>query len=554
VDQATSTDHSASPDDGAAAKEGAEDALENEGEEEAEGSGDAPLPEGQKPTAKTFPCPACRKQIEIPEGGAAAFRINVDLDPEELKQLRDDTHCSLHQGRDLSMFCMECDQVICRECKFDHHLHHKSQSLDDAAAVAKTQLSKEKRRVEEIFYDLEKNERKRERDLKEFRAKTAVVEREIRQRCSTIVTEAEKYRDAALAALQSSTVDVESAMTKELDDVIRNRKEACYLTKRIETAKSQGEGCKMVTVAKEMTSGSGSEAGVKKLKAIGHVTEVQRPVHRSTLPDDDVMFQTMKKFIGASEMVTMQCGEDEELEAREMFKCGDHNDVTVFCVKANHDGDVFLSFDPFYQEEKPHAKRHIEAIDSCEVLRNSKSKEETGRRSFIERKNRLTWSYDSRNISSKSLAEACSWALFQTANPCYIATEELVSSGLLKINKEKLFSISSKFCRAFDVGGSGTQFVMVEEAQKPDTQRKVLLYKCPPTNTKVTPVCTYTSPVTPFQPADVCFFTLKGQEVSRKISLVGMMGVGRECVRDRVGEALKIEYSLLHMLSGLNVL
>nr|KAG5690066.1 hypothetical protein BaRGS_016374 [Batillaria attramentaria] len=52
-------------------------------------------------------------------------------------------------------------------------------------------------------------------------------------------------------------------------------------------------------------------------------------------------------------------------------------------------------------------------------------------------------------------------------------------------------------------------FVVLEEAQAPDLQRTVRLYRRPQPDA----IATYSPPVAPFQPSDVCFYTLGGHEV-----------------------------------------
>nr|KAG5695462.1 hypothetical protein BaRGS_011304 [Batillaria attramentaria] len=52
-------------------------------------------------------------------------------------------------------------------------------------------------------------------------------------------------------------------------------------------------------------------------------------------------------------------------------------------------------------------------------------------------------------------------------------------------------------------------FVVLEEAQAPDLQRTVRLYRRPQPDA----IATYSPPVAPFQPSDVCFYTLGDHEV-----------------------------------------
>jgi hypothetical protein len=271
-----------------------------------------------------------------------------------------------------------------------------------------------------------------------------------------------------------------------------------------------------------MTSGSGSEAGVKKLRSVSHLTDTRRPVHRSW-PDDDAMFQNITKFIGSSEMLTLQIQEGQEednVEAKEMFSCGDHDDVNVFSLKAVWNGKVIVSFDPFYQNTDPLVKQR-DVSHRVTTFTSDFGEEVSGRRSLFEVNKKSRYATQTKNLASKSHeSESHIWALKQIENLCVIQTINYGHSSDIRW-VETLFPISSKECRAFDVGGDGTLFVVVEEAEKPETERKVLLYSRPNVlaNRMQSPVCTYQPPLTPFQPADVCFFKLQGQEVGFELRI-----------------------------------
>ncbi|XP_076436543.1 tripartite motif-containing protein 59-like [Babylonia areolata] len=66
----------------------------------------------QQSSQETFPCPACRKDIEVPAQGASAFQTNFYISQDGLDRARDDTICSVHLRRRLDMFCLECDNLI----------------------------------------------------------------------------------------------------------------------------------------------------------------------------------------------------------------------------------------------------------------------------------------------------------------------------------------------------------------------------------------------------------------------------------------------------------
>ena len=62
--------------------------------------------------------------------------------------------------------------------------------------------------------------------------------------------------------------------------------------------------------------------------------------------------------------------------------------------------------------------------------------------------------------------------------------------------------------RAFDVNDSEQLFAVVEESEDSEVQRKVRLFRRPEEDA----VATYASPLAAFQPSDVCFFRMGGQQ------------------------------------------
>jgi hypothetical protein len=92
-----------------------------------------------------------------------------------------------------------------------------------------------------------------------------------------------------------------------------------------------------------------------------------------------------------------------------------------------------------------------------------------------------------------------------------------VSINPFNIDTVTEFEISVGVHRAVDVDDSRSLFVVVKEPKAPAAYRKVLLYRRPgpyDLNTAPSsPAATYTSPLTPFQPSDVCFFPLCGEKM-----------------------------------------
>ena len=285
----------------------------------------------------------------------------------------------------------------------------------------------------------------------------------------------------------------------------------------IDHAESTGEGCKLVTVAKEMKSGHGSEHAVKALTTVPHLTEVTRPVHRSVMREDGTVFDSMKNLIGNAEYVEVMFTE-AEVTAVEQFRCDSHDDITVFCVYCRTDGDVNVSFDPFFRQQKPPAKRYSEKGLFIREL-TTKGNVTVGKVSCQENDGTVILFEHEHTNYAKSKPSGLVFSLSSYETESQFSTEIVVSRDPYRAKAKKLFSISCGYHRGFDVHSSQDLFAVVAEAKPPDVNRKVLLYKRPASNHgAVDAVDTYTSPLTPFQPADVCFLTLQEQEVNTAVS------------------------------------
>lgn len=94
-----------------------------------------------------------------------------------------------------------------------------------------------------------------------------------------------------------------------------------------------------------------------------------------------------------------------------------------------------------------------------------------------------------------------------------------------------VFYINCRRQRAVDANDSATMFAVVEEGMPPENQRTVSLYSPPGRNA----IDTYISPLSPWQPSDVCFYNT-GKEETNEVLLVAdelndtihMLRVGEE--------------------------
>ena len=471
------------------------------------------------------------------------------MDGDDVEKVRDETRCVVHPQRQLELFCVKCRWLICMHCKLSQHLHHESHTLDEAADLAADQLSDDKTWLETAIADLERNLEERRTDQRQFRDKKATVEREIRRCHSTLVAAADGYRDEALADLAASCSDTETAQSRIIDVVQAKLDELRWLRRNIVEAEKAGEGCRMVTVAKETKRlGHGRDDGQETPVTVPRLSEVRRPAHRSVMPEDDSVFDGMKSFIGGARLVEMKVAEPE-VTAEERFRCDEDDNAVVFCVCPVRNGTVWVSFEPRYRQRKLACRSFSEKGEMLRTLRSlRKASAPVGRVSVKEVRGRdkIMFCGAEEDRPPSTYAKARAARLYkmvqQHDGKTYVGiTQVLREQPELCTGQTDLFSICCGPHRAFDVTASGNLLAVVTEPQDDDVTRDVRgivsrlvsrdvrgivsrlarrdafrdvkLYR----RQRVDAVDTYTSPLTSFQPADVCFFTLRGREVSEEM-------------------------------------
>ena len=73
-----------------------------------------------------MPCPVCRQEFEIPQGGAMQLRQNFYISQiQDLKSRKSSyQRCQFHIQEKLSLLCLVCEEPICRDCKVIGHEGH----------------------------------------------------------------------------------------------------------------------------------------------------------------------------------------------------------------------------------------------------------------------------------------------------------------------------------------------------------------------------------------------------------------------------------------------
>ncbi|KAK7481542.1 hypothetical protein BaRGS_00027191 [Batillaria attramentaria] len=460
--------------------------------------------------AGTFPCPSCRQEIQLPSGGVSAFKNNFYIKPEDLDKARNSTFCSKHPKKELEVYCVRCDVLICVTCLISSHKQHEAEDMSEAKDRLKAQLRKDKSRLDDSVMTVKTNAAEaRRQEEKELKDKTSAVKDAILNRHATLQTALDKFRDDALTSLDKITYEIEAQLATNSDSQLENLEELTKLQQQVQQAVDSGAGCELVTVAREMRCGRGSEEAVQKLTT-KQMTTVCRPVlhFSATL---DATLERMRDYMGSAAKMEMAVSAPE-VRVMEQFRCREDPDTDVYHVCPMTDGSVCVSYEPSMMREGATS----EGFNTDGEVVNTLKVDVRAKITMVPRKNGLSTYPIPKTGKIFTFAKRTEPHLnrfFQLNNnltgQATVVTQTIVSEEPLKTEVKKECTVKCAAHRAFDVDASEQLFVVLEEAQAPDLQRTVRLYRRPQPDA----IATYSPPVAPFQPSDVCFYTLDGHEV-----------------------------------------
>ena len=483
------------------------------------------------PPRPTYPCPQCRREFTVPSEGLAAFQTNFYLHPEDLDKARDGVLCLVHPKQDLELFCVDCQLPVCPKCVLEKHRSHKTQSLAEAASEASDQLSGDQLRLEEAVSDLIEKVEAVKTQQRDLLGKKAAVGTGIVNKHALLVKAANAYRDGALASLDECSERLEAGLAKELDLQQRRLERVCQLQEDVEEAvKSGANKSKLVLLAKEMRSGRGSPESLAKLAAYERKSDVCSLKLWSDFPQFHFrhFLNTVSKFgtgvdeLTADSNVSVQKGDqtaDEEpvplrVIVEKQFDCGKDRkdgDTEIFFLCPLDDGSVLVSYAQVGSNKNAPSEKFEETGKSVLTLEKT-----AGKVSFVSigdglfrhllpvdgfprvfckfRASQIYFRLDSSSVDGKAT----------------ITKVQVTSKSPFKADLTTEFNIKlgGLHARAFDVNDSEQLFAVVEESEDSEVQRKVRLFRRPEEDA----VATYTSPLAAFQPSDVCFFRMGGQQ------------------------------------------
>ncbi|KAK7483385.1 hypothetical protein BaRGS_00025325 [Batillaria attramentaria] len=451
-----------------------------------------------------FPCPSCREEIQVPQDGVSAFKNNFYIKPEELQRARDGSYCSKHPKKEIELYCVDCDVLMCVTCLVTKHNQHKAEDISEATERFKTQLDKDIERLERCVGDVQKHVQLVTQEQQAVKDKHTALVANIRNRQATLKAAVDKYTDDALASLHNITTDITDTHKADLHCLQQNLQQLTKLQQRVQQAVDSGAGCELVTVAREMRCGRGSEEAVQKLTT-KQMTTVCRPVLRfsATL---DATLKHMRDYMGSAAKMEMAVSAPE-VTVMEQFRCRDYPDTDVYHVCPMTNDEVWVSYEPNMMREGATS----ELFSTGGKLVETDEIDVRMRITSVPRKNGLCMYSGSETYAKRTEPQLTRFFGLHNdlTGQATVSIVKIVSEDPLEYEYTNEFLVKCGVHRAFDVDASEQLFLVLEEAQTPDLQRTVRLYRRPQPDA----IATYSPPVAPFQPSDVCFYTLGGHEV-----------------------------------------
>ncbi|KAK7498195.1 hypothetical protein BaRGS_00010455 [Batillaria attramentaria] len=381
-----------------------------------------------------------------------------------------------------------------------NHKLHETEDLSARAALVKTQLSDENVRLQRRITQIKEKASLVTVDQQLAKDKQTVLEETVRNRQAALKALVDKFADDVVASLQEVTDGIRKADLNPLQESI---KELTTSQQLLQKALNNDVDSELVALAKELKCKGKGEESAGSLPA-DTLTTVCRPVLRFGRAGSNDVFEFVRDYLGRATTSEMAVTEPE-VDVTERFQCGQHPDTEVLCVCPLDNGSVWVSYGPGHSSE---SQRSQLFNGNGEVVGDAEN--EAGRGIWTGRANEygVVLKSDGTDISSFSKSPTV-YRLTSSQGASGLSRVTVLSEHPFTTQSIPVFTFACKSHRAFDVSRSEKLIVVVEEGQAPTLQREVRLFKYG----KPDAIATYSPPLTPFRPSDVCFYNLGGQEV-----------------------------------------
>lgn len=322
---------------------------------------------------------------------------------------------------------------------------------------------------------------------------------DIRNRYDIVVKAARTSLDKALASVDDVIADTERELASSLEEEQRNADTICQLQGHIQVTADKDYGCELTGVIEEMQKSGGIGDFIHSVTSQSRTT-MTRPVLQYTT-SAEAAIKHVNHFIGAAAKVNMSV-DGRHTTTVERFNIAEDPGAEVFSTCVTDNGNVTLSYawrdfsNNAYSETFSMDGRHVStSLNTGKVTLKSMGQREM----YYNQKERKKLTF----FKSKT-----HFLLINSLSGTAIVEKTTVTSeDPFKATTTTEFIIRCGPHHAFDVDSTGDLFAVVEEPNDSNTQRKVRVLFTRPQGGTATTDRTYESPLQPFQPSDVCFYS-----------------------------------------------
>ncbi|XP_076458292.1 uncharacterized protein LOC143292015 [Babylonia areolata] len=298
----------------------------------------------------SFPCPMCRRTIEIPPEGVQAFTDNPFITEEELERERlwdANLLCSVHTDEELKYFCKnaDCNHPICLSCSVTEHRLHDTEDISTTANRSKQKLLQELERLEFCIHTVSKTSHLAQGSVRAAQNKRQLLEEQVRSRLRALVAKVTELHNKVLEGL----ADLSNSVDQELSDEVRRTEEALdfllTLQKRVTNAvNGRANEVEVIAVDKEMRTGEGS------VSALQTLTDSRPPetVRPGLLSFTGNLRESLEKdvllYFGSP--VKLYVPNRDSLDVIKRFYCCESNKTIpeIHSIYCTDDGDIHVAF------------------------------------------------------------------------------------------------------------------------------------------------------------------------------------------------------------------
>ena len=469
---------------------------------------------------RRFPCPSCRAMTTLPAGGVTALQTNFYLQAAKRRaaEAQSGDLCKTHADKKLEYYCEVCDDSLCINCKLTEHEGHRTRDISAAAWSKRPDLLTDQDRLERAVSTVIGQVAGRQEELQALQQKTRALEADIERRHQLVVNTAGRWKQEAIQSLHSLTADIKGDVSRQLTQRQRQLDTLLDIQRQLQNVLRSGTDSDVIAMAKEMKSGRGSPSEVNNMTS-QEKDVIVRPVLQFNVTAD-VMAEKTRDYLGSVRKMEMTVTQDD-VTVEEKFTCTEDPgwDVFSLCHKDTDPSTVKVSYDnkTLLQPDMP-GKTFRETGECVHTGTGKEVGRLTYRRYAKGRVMFQTLQSDLFITFSKSLTAAHFLLHNYLTGQANIFKVKVLSTDPFKTEAQTQFTITVGPHRAWEVDETEQYFVVVEEPQPPAKWRSVKLYRRPleaqPSFSRPqTAVATYTPPSAFFQPSDVCFHRLGGQQV-----------------------------------------